>query len=86
MLILGAELEDGGRGDVRIERGRISAIGMLQPSGTEPVFEARGGLLLPGLHDHHIHVAAFAASLTSIACGPPHVIDAEGLAAALQVP
>ena len=86
MLIRGAELEGGGRGDVRIERGKIIAIGALQPNGSEPVFEARGGLLLPGLHDHHIHVAALAASLTSVACGPPQVTDADGLAAALRVP
>lgn len=86
MLILGAELEGGGRGDVRIERGRISAIGTLRPSRGEPAFEARGGLLLPGLHDHHIHVAALAASLTSIACGPPHVTDLEELAAVLRIP
>jgi predicted amidohydrolase YtcJ len=86
MLIRGAELEGGDRGDVRIERGKIIAIGALQRNGSEPVFEARGGLLLPGLHDHHIHVAALAASLTSISCGPPHVTDVEGLAAALRVP
>jgi len=86
MLILGAELEGGDRGDVRIERDKIVAIGALQPNESEPVFEAHGGLLLPGLHDHHIHVAALAASLTSIACGPPQVIDAGGLAAALSVP
>jgi predicted amidohydrolase YtcJ len=86
MLILGAELESGARGDVRIERGVITAIGALQPDGAEPVFEAEGGLLLPGLHDHHIHIAALAASLASVPCGPPQVHDADALAAALGVP
>lgn len=86
MLILGAELEGGAISDVRIERGGIVAIGALQPNESEPVFEAHGGLLLPGLHDHHIHVAALAASLTSIACGPPHVTNVDGLATALRVP
>ena len=83
MLIRGAELEGGARGDVRIEGGRVGAIGALRAEQGEPVVEARGGLLLPGLHDHHVHVAALAASLTSVRCGPPEVRDAEGLAAAL---
>jgi predicted amidohydrolase YtcJ len=50
------------------------------------VVEAGGGLLLPGLHDHHIHVAATAAALGSVACGPPEVADAEALAARLGEP
>lgn len=86
MLILDAALESGVRADVRIEQNHIAAIGQFQPRGSEEIFEAKGGLLLPGLHDHHIHVAALAASLTSIPCGPPHVADAEGLAAALRMP
>ena len=40
----------------------------------------------PGLHDHHIHVAALAASLTSVRCGPPEVEDADAFAACLQRP
>jgi len=43
-------------------------------------------LLLPGLHDHHIHVAALAASLTSVRCGPPEVRDGDAFAACLKVP
>jgi predicted amidohydrolase YtcJ len=38
------------------------------------------------LHDHHIHVAALAASLTSVHCGPPEILDAESFAACLQTP
>ncbi|MEO7657961.1 MAG: amidohydrolase family protein [Sphingomicrobium sp.] len=83
MLIQDAELEDGRRTDLRIENGRVSAIGVLSPYLGEVVHSAGGKLLLPGLHDHHIHVAALAASLASVHCGPPEVVDAGGLAAAL---
>jgi predicted amidohydrolase YtcJ len=86
MLIRRAELEDGTIADVRIDARRITAIGDLAPLLQEPVVDARGGLLLPGLHDHHIHVAATAAALSSVRCGPPDVIDEAGFAAALRAP
>lgn len=84
MLIAGAELEGGAIRDVRIEGGRIGAIGALEPLAGEPVVQAKGRLLLPGLHDHHIHAAALAASLTSVRCGPPEVSDADALTDALR--
>lgn len=74
------------RGDVRIEQDRIAAIGYLPPRPGERVIDARGGLLLPGLHDHHIHLPALAARRSSVECGPPQVVDAEGLARALRLP
>jgi predicted amidohydrolase YtcJ len=84
MLITRAQLEDGEVRDVRVERGLVTAIGALDPAPEEWVVAALGGLLLPGLHDHHIHAAALAASLTSVRCGPPEVSDAGGFAAALR--
>jgi predicted amidohydrolase YtcJ len=86
MLIRRAELDGGAITDVRIERGIITAIGQLGVHDHEPVLEASSGLLLPGLHDHHIHVAALAASLRSVRCGPPDVTDKETFAARLQIP
>ena len=86
MLIRRAELEGGDIADVRIERDRITAIGPLDTHPGEHVIDAGGGLLLPGLHDHHIHVAALSASLSSIHCGPPDVVDIDTLAARLRVP
>jgi predicted amidohydrolase YtcJ len=83
MLIRDAEIA-GQRCDVRIKGAHIAAIGRLVPSPGEPVIEARGGALLPGLHDHHIHLAALAARRGSVQCGLPEVTDAEGLARALQ--
>ena len=39
--------------------------------------------MLPGLHDHHVHLYSAAAAETSIRVGPPQVRDRAGLAAAL---
>jgi predicted amidohydrolase YtcJ len=84
MLIRGAELFGGRVADVRIESGRIAAVAPSLPRrpGEEAV-EARGALLIPGLHDHHIHLMAYAAALASLVCGPPEVFDAAALEAAL---
>lgn len=86
MLIRGAELEDGAIKDVRVENGCITAIDKLDPRHNERIVDACGGLLLPGLHDHHMHVAALAASLTSVRCGPPEVTDASSFFDCLQAP
>ena len=40
--------------------------------------------MLPGLHDHHVHLYSAAAAATSIRVGPPQVRDKAGLAAALS--
>ncbi len=84
MLIQRASGRTGHTFDVRLTDGLITAIGSLQPAPDEPVLSAGGGLLLPGLNDHHIHFRAFARSLDSINCGPPGVGTAEELAALLR--
>jgi predicted amidohydrolase YtcJ len=58
----------------------------LEPGVGEAVLEAAGGLLLPGLHDHHVHIAATAAAMASVRCGPPEVVDEAGLARVLGAP
>ena len=40
--------------------------------------------MLPGLHDHHVHLLALAAALDSVACGPPAIRDRSALADALR--
>jgi len=86
MLIRRARLLDGQLVDVRLDGERIAAV---EPSGSEEqaadrsALDARGGLLLPGLHDHHLHVAATAAALASVKCGPPDRFTADALAHAL---
>lgn len=86
MLIRRAEIDGPTLADVRIEGGQIVAIGQLAPLDGERVIDAAGGALLPGLHDHHIHCAALAVARGSVACGPPDIMDEDGLVAALARP
>ncbi len=86
MLIRRAQLEDGRIADVRIANGRIARLGDLAPEPGEEVLDAKGGLLLPGLHDHHTHLIALAAAIDSVRCGPPEVNNAEELRATLNRP
>lgn len=87
LLIRRAGLRCGKACDVRIAGDRIVGIGKaLRQEASDRVIDANGGLLLPGLHDHHIHIAATAASLTSVRCGPPEVDDADSLITALALP
>lgn len=86
MLIRAAEIA-GRIADVRIRDGRIAAIAAdLVPEAGEAVFDAAGGALLPGLHDHHIHLNAMAAALASLRCGPPEIMSLDDLGAALGGP
>lgn len=86
MLIRNAEIWQHGRADVRIAAGNIAAIGELHAVEGEDVIDARGGALLPGLHDHHLHLAALAVARASVRCGPPDVNDAADLGRALSQP
>ena len=86
LLIREVELASGGCADVRLAAGRVEAIGSLTPRSGEPCIVAQGGLLLPGLHDHHVHLAATATARLSVRCGPPQVLDAAMLACALERP
>lgn len=86
MLIRNAEVWGLGLADVLIESGRIASVGPPPPLPPSQIVDAQGGALLPGLHDHHIHLAALAAQAASIPCGPPAVTDADQLAAALARP
>lgn len=86
MLIRQARLLDGRLVDVRLDGDRIAAVDPARSAGQPvdgPALDARGGLLLPGLHDHHLHIAATAAALASVKCGPPDRFTADGLVAAL---
>lgn len=85
MLILDADIDFGARADVRIADGVIAEVGRLGPAAAdEQIIHAHGAALLPGLHDHHFHLLAFAASLESVACGPFSVTSEAALAHALQ--
>ncbi len=85
MRIDHAEIPGVGSGCVRIAGGRITELApRLEAIPGEPFLDADGGALLPGLHDHHLHLLAMAAAFESVACGPPKVRDAAGLRAALM--
>ena len=80
MLIRHAVLQDGTFVNLRIDGGSVAAMGTELPARPgETVIDARGGALLPGLHDHHLHLLALATSLESLRCGPPQVSTAEEL-------
>ena len=71
--------------DVAIRDGRIEAIGELPPAAADAtVIDGHGGALLPGLHDHHVHLMALGAALDSVDVGPPGVVDRRSLAATLR--
>jgi predicted amidohydrolase YtcJ len=81
MLIRRAELAGIGTADVKITGSQIVACGPgLRRGHGEDELDAAGGALLPGLHDHHIHLRALAASATSVPAGPPTVRSAAQLA------
>jgi predicted amidohydrolase YtcJ len=67
VLIRSAEI--GGRPglDVRIGPGSVEEIGprLLREPG-EPVLDAAGGAVIPGLHDHHVHLRAVVAARQSL--------------------
>ncbi len=62
---------------VRCAGGQITEIGdHLRPMAREHCIDAGGGALLPGLHDHHIHLLATAAARASLDCAegdPSHL-------------
>ncbi len=85
MLIRRAEIAAGEVVDVRVRDERIVEIcAALSAAPDEEVIDASGAALLPGLHDHHLHLRALAASLASVRCGPPQVVDEAALAASLR--
>lgn len=80
LLFRDAEV-DGSVADVRVVDGVIRDLAPgLARQGAE-VVEAAGGALLPGLHDHHLHLLALAAAQASVDCS-----TAAGLAALASAP
>ncbi|OBG53002.1 MULTISPECIES: amidohydrolase family protein [unclassified Mycobacterium] len=73
MLIRRATLLDGTTTDIRFGT-RIDEMGDgLAAETGEGVLYAGGGTVLPGLHDHHVHVRSAASALDSFFVGPPGV-------------
>ena len=85
LVVSDAEV-DGRRVDLHVSGGRIVevvAAGCRAPAA-DLVVDAGGGGVIPGLHDHHIHLMALAAARTSVPAGPPAVRTGTELVAALR--
>jgi predicted amidohydrolase YtcJ len=84
-VIRRAQLLSGECFDFRIAQGRIvEKAPQLLLGADERLIDAAGGALLPGLHDHHLHLFATASARTSLRCGPDEMPDEEALYAQLQ--
>ncbi|MGW5382204.1 amidohydrolase family protein [Nocardia sp. NPDC003963] len=83
LLIRDAEVSGIPGTDVLLRAGVVAAVGTDLPAARVPVLDAAGGALLPGLHDHHLHLHALAADTASVRCGPPRVHTAADLARVL---
>ena len=85
ILIRNAELE-GRVVDVVVADGTVRTIVPADAADTaaaEMVVEAEYSALIPGLHDHHLHLLALAATRRSFAAGPPLVRTSADLVAAI---
>jgi predicted amidohydrolase YtcJ len=84
MLIKRATLLDGTVTDIRVGV-RIDEVGdNLVAKPGEALLDAGGGTVLPGLHDHHVHVRSAASALDSFSVGPPGVSTKAQLAQMLS--
>jgi len=83
MLIQRATMLDGAVVDIRVSEHIDEIADTLNARPGEDVLDAAGGAVLPGLHDHHVHLHSAAAAEHSIRVGPPQVADRAGLAAVL---
>src|ERR1700744_195683 len=83
MLIQHATLLDGTAVDIRVGA-QIEEVGQdLAARHGESVLDADGGTVIPGLHDHHVHLRSAAAALDSLRVGPPDVFNKDQLAHAM---
>ena len=79
MLIQRAVLLDGTAVDIRVGPKIVDVADRLVPRPGEDVYDAAGGTVLPGLHDHHLHIRAAAAAMTSVHVGPEVVRNIDDL-------
>jgi len=84
VLIRCAVLLDGTRADIRLGDTIEQVAPALTANRGEDVLDAQGATVIPGLHDHHVHLRSAAAALDSVRLGPPQVRTLEDLGAALR--
>ncbi|OBB01149.1 amidohydrolase [Mycobacteriaceae bacterium 1482268.1] len=77
-------MPDGHIVDIRVDERIVEIADRLDPQASEQVVDADTGAVLPGLHDHHLHLRAMAAALDSLVVGPPNVRTKAQLAEVLR--
>ncbi len=83
MLIRRAALLNGRVVDIRTGTQIAEVASSLAARPGEVEFDAAGGTVIPGLHDHHVHLRAAAAALDSVQVGPAQVRGHDDLARVL---
>jgi len=84
VLIQRAVLLDGSRVDIRLGDTIEEIAPALTAHRGEDVLDVGDATVIPGLHDHHVHLRSAAAALDSVCLGPPQVRTLGELAAALR--
>lgn len=82
LLLRQVQVRDGRVLDVRTAGEVIVEVGVGLPAAGERIVD--GGHLLPGLHDHHLHLLATAAAAEGLRCGPPDVQGVDDLVGVLR--
>lgn len=80
MLIRQAHLLDGRITDIRTGPAITQVAAGLAPLPGERVIDAAGGAVIPGLHDHHLHIYSAAVAADSVRVGTAEVHDRADLA------
>ncbi|TPG25499.1 amidohydrolase family protein [Mycolicibacterium hodleri] len=83
MLIQRARLLDDTVVDIRTDHHIVEVAQDLAPARGESLFDASERTVIPGLHDHHVHMHSAAAAMTSVSIGPREARDRNGLRTAL---
>ena len=73
MLIQRASLLDDTQVDLRVGQQIVEVADHLTPQPREEVVDAGRRTVIPGLHDHHVHLRSAAAARDSVWVGPPTV-------------
>jgi predicted amidohydrolase YtcJ len=85
VLIRGGQIPGIGPADLRLDAGSIVELSpALAASNRDEVIEAKGGTVIPGLHDHHLHLRALAAAAESVPAGPPDTTSGDQLGQRLR--
>lgn len=86
VMIRNAEV-DGNIVDVSWSDGVVTDVTGVGGHDRGPVWlrdiDANGAALIPGLHDHHIHLLALASARSSVRVGPPEVTTTEAFVESL---